>query len=145
MWCACKAKTQLGHNLHQRLPSIFFDAPFFERHSVWLHCQCFRHRQSVADTSIMSTQVVASSPSVVETSAVEVPLNVQEECLPAPVEQSICFATTARVILTYTGLSRCTCLVYDGHNRRGSAVYVIVTSSSPSGWPCVSQDQQTLS
>lgn len=96
-------------------PSVFFDdAPFLKDFVRFANASATC--SLLLDTGIMSRQVGASSPSVVETAVIELPLGVQEECMPTPFEQSTCLETTARVTLTYTRLSRCTCRVYGGHN-----------------------------
>ena len=70
----------------------------------------------------MSMQICEGSRNLADTKVAEQPQNMQEESTPAPAEHSTGFESKARVVLTYTGLSRCLCPRYSSHKAHNSNV-----------------------
>ena len=72
--------------------------------------QRFLVRHAAGCLTIMSRQVEDGSPLMVDMEVAEQPQGTQQESMPAPTPQSTGLEPKARVVLTYTGLSRCSCL-----------------------------------
>ena len=80
-----------------------------------------------------------------ETEVAELPQSTQEESMPAPAEQSTSLEPIARVVLTYTGLSRSPFAISRCINGRAFVCVSDCNIPLTSCCPCVLQDQQTLS